>query len=169
MPRHDAPLVIQQLPTVLGLLELGLPAGAALTADPGAAQGSAWYWLPQPGLAVLTVTDGDATLLTPGKLLELERSLSDVSVQELRDEPGDSPGERHMEFLSVPEAGRVFVNTPAGHEHPVSNSRAPGQRARFRFWQRGSDVVRVGYRLERSAESVWRPLLDHILDSARLP
>ncbi|NUU17775.1 hypothetical protein HP550_11000 [Cellulomonas humilata] len=169
MPGADPHVVIQQLPTVLGPLELALPEGAALSADPGAVDGAAWYWVPQPGVAVLTVVDGDASLLTPTTLLDLERSLSDTTVEEVRDEPGQSDGERHLEFLSLPRAVRTFTTTVDGHQHPVRDTQLQGQQARFRFWQRGDHVVRLGFRLERAAEAEWRARLDQILDLARLP
>jgi hypothetical protein len=161
MPDSAPAPVSQRLPTILGLLEIALPVGAMLTADPGAVEGSAWYWLPGPG-AVLTISAGAAEARTAAGLLDLERSLDDVGVQVLRDEDGPSAGEHNLVFLSIPAPSR----TGGGHPAPDDGS---AQRGRFRFWRHGNSAVRIGYRLDDAAAGQWRAPLDHIIDTAMLP
>jgi hypothetical protein len=172
MPSPHADLVPQRVPTAVGMLEIALPAGAALRPDPGADEGGAWWWSPEPA-AVLTINHGEARLRTPAQLLMLERSLAGVSVEVLRDEPGDADGERSLEFVSRHTATRPFTMDAGGdadgggHGHPPADT-AAGQRARFRFWQHTGSALRVGYRLDEPASARWRATLDEILDSARL-
>ncbi len=109
MPDSDLDLVSQRIPTVLGSLEIALPAGAALRTDPGAVEGSAWYWSPQPGAAVLTISDGEAELRTAANLLALERSLDNTTVTVLTDEAGTAHGEHQLAFLSTPTPSRTFT------------------------------------------------------------
>src|SRR5688500_16657865 len=118
MPGSHLDLVTQRIPTVLGPLQLALPAGTALPPDPGADEGSECWRSPHPGAATLTISDGEAGLRAPAALLDLERSLANVDVVVLRDEPGAGEGEHELEFLSS--------STPS---HRMST-----QRARFRFF-----------------------------------
>ncbi len=168
MPDPDLDLVAQRIPTVLGPLEVALPAGAALRNDPGAAEGSVRYWTPPAGGAVLTVSAGEAEQRTAASLLALEGSLDNTTVTVLRDEAGAATGEHHLEFLARPTAARTFTADGAGHGHAHAGDREPASRARFRFWQHGGSAVRLGYRLDDSAAADWRAVLDRILDSARL-
>lgn len=146
MPQDSGDLAVRRIETALGMLEVDLPRGAALLPDPGVVEGAAWFWSPQPGV-VVTISAGAADLRTPGALLALERSLDGVEVQVRRDEPGDAPGERHLEFRSA--------------------VRHSAQLARFRFWQRSGSAVRLGYRLDDPTEAGWPATLDRIVDGAR--
>jgi len=150
MPDFRDALSSQRIATDLGALEMVLPTGAVLFADPGAIEGTAWYWLPQPGV-VVTINAGAAQSRTAAGLLELERSLDDVILQVLRDDDGPAAGEHNLEFLSGPA--------------PDDGS---AQRGRFRFWRHGNVAVRIGYRLDETAEAQWRALLDHIVDTATI-
>jgi hypothetical protein len=110
MPGSRVQLVGQRITTVLGPLEIALPAGTVLEADPGAVEGSAWYWSPQAGAAVLTISAGAAGMRTAASLLELERSLDNTSVLILRNDAGAAEGEHHLEFLSTATPSRTSTS-----------------------------------------------------------
>jgi hypothetical protein len=169
MPGPDLDLVSRRLSTDLGLLELALPAGAELSVDPGAAEGNAWYWLPQPGAGVLTISEGPAPTLTAAALLTLERSLENIEVTVLRDEATDASaddGEKEVTFLTSRIGSRAVTSARGGLSHPAADTAT--QRARFRFFERQGSVVRIGYRIEEAAASDWQATLDRVVDSARL-
>lgn len=163
MPQDPGDLVVQRIETALGMLEVDLPRGAELRADPGVVEGSAWFWTPQRGV-VLTISEGAAGLRTPDALLALERSLDAVEVDVRCDEPGDRPGERSLAFRSAFPA----APDPSGARgRSESTVHRPAQLARFRFWQRSPSAVRLGYRLDEASQAGWQATLDRIVDGAR--
>ena len=165
MPDFRDALSSQRIETGLGALQIALPTGAVLFADPGAVEGAAWFWLPQPGV-VVTINAGAAKARTAGGLLELERSLDDVVVQVLRDDDGPAAGEHNLEFLSRPTPSRTVSGSVVTGLPALDDGSA--QRGRFRFWRYGKSAVRIGYRLDETAVTDWRALLDHIVDTAIL-
>ncbi|MGH3767453.1 MAG: hypothetical protein ACRDS0_29355 [Pseudonocardiaceae bacterium] len=167
MPDCRVGLVDQQVSTILGTLEIALPAGAVLEPDPGAVEGLGWWWSPRPDVGVFTFSQGEADQRTPAYLLALERSLEDNSVVVLHDEAGNAEGERRLEFLSSRVVPSTFGVDASGH-HCSDPGGVVTQRARFRFWQRDELALRVGYRLDEAAAPEWRATFDGILDSARL-
>jgi hypothetical protein len=161
MPGSDLDLVSRRLSTVLGLLEIALPVGAALSVDPGAVEGRAWFWLPQAGAGVLTISEGPAGILTADALLTMERSLENVEVEVLSVENSED-----VRFVTRRIGSRAVTTGRGGLSHPADDRAT--QRARYRFFERQGSAVRIGYRIEEAAAADWQEPLDRVVDSARL-
>src|SRR5687767_1035564 len=86
MPLMEAAAV--RVPTALGTVELRLPEGAALAADPAVADGVMLVWAPAPELGGFSLSHGPAAGRRSEDLLELERGYADA-VDVERDDGGE--------------------------------------------------------------------------------
>lgn len=148
-----------RVPTELGTIELRLPEGASLAADPGVADGVMLVWAPAPELGGFSLSHGPAEGRRAEDLLALERAYADsVDVEE-----DDGELRLRVETLGT----RDTVEDPPGRL-TGSSERTRRERVRFRFWESGGEAIRAGYRLDESAPDELHAAFDRVTDSVRL-
>ena len=153
-----------RLATVLGTIVLELPAGARLAADPGVSDGQMLAWTPAPELANFSVSHGPAGGRGAADLLALERSLATEVTVEADERDGDA---RELRLLVVTHVPGATVVTAAGDRSATAEG-VRREHLRFRFWERGEQVLRAGYRLDDAADPALRTAFERMTDSLRL-
>lgn len=160
----------RRLATGVGTVEVWLPRGIELTADPTAPAGESYvYWSPDPPVGTFSV----ARLPSPGRdvddPLALDRELGGAVAVE-RDETSARDGRpaRRLRYrVERTRPAEMVESAGDGGLRHVPEHRV-AELVDFLIWTSGTETLRVGYRIEEDAPAALRATFAQMLDRARV-
>jgi len=154
-----------------GLFDVALPPRSSLAQEafPGAVD-SYWYWSPELGGGTFSVALGDARPDPIDTYLASERSRPGASVDVDADDVVSWRGTRarHLRVdTDYQTQGSLDVDPSTGLTHHVEAGDVH-ETADFHLWRGRTKAIRVGYRVERDAESSVERTFIAMVESFRL-